>query len=172
MKRWVLIVLLACSGLIARAQEDLLPRIVEANTFTSLQASFRQVRHSSLMTRDLESRGTVWLQSPDKVRWEVTAPFSKVTVYSGEIPSGRRFRLPTEKDFTAAVLEGDELSVTLDPVRRDLRDLFRRIVLTLDRKSLRIREVLLVEPDGDWTSIVFSDIRSGIPLDAKLFEKQ
>ena len=172
MKRLIPILFLLCLGTFSRAQEDVLSRILEVNTFSSLQASFTQVRHSSLMTENLESRGKVWLLAPDKVRWEVTAPFSKVTVFNGDIPSGRRFRLPSEKDFSASVVEGDGLSVVLVPLRRDLKQLFRQIVLTVDPETLLVRKALLVNPEGDWTSLSFSDVCPGVEIDMKLFEKQ
>ncbi|MBQ7458629.1 MAG: outer membrane lipoprotein carrier protein LolA [Bacteroidales bacterium] len=75
MKRFITILLFACVALCAAAQDEMLQKIIAANTFDSVQASFSQVRHSSLMTDDLKSEGKVWLQVPDKVRWEVTAVF-------------------------------------------------------------------------------------------------
>ena len=72
MKRFITILLFACVALCAAAQDGMLEKIIAANTFDSVQASFSQVRHSSLMTDDLKSEGKVWLQTPDKVRWEVT----------------------------------------------------------------------------------------------------
>ena len=85
---------------------------------------------------------------------------------------GRRFRMPTEKDFTATVLEGEDLAVRLVPVRRDLKSLVREIIVHADKQSLRIRSALLITPDGDWTELVFKDFVVNRPVDDKLFEKQ
>ena len=148
MKRFITILLFACVALCAAAQDGMLEKIIAANTFDSVQASFSQVRHSSLMTDDLKSEGKVWLQAPDKVRWEVTA-----------------------KDFDATVLNGDVVTVNLVPRRSDLGRMFRQIVLTLDPETLLIKTAMLINPDGDWTLLSFSDIVRGVEIDDKLFEK-
>jgi hypothetical protein len=96
-----------------------------------------------------------------------------VFVSSGELAfAGRRFRMPTEKDFTATALEGEEISLTLVPVRRDLKQMFREVVVLADKQSLQIRSALLVTPDGDWVRLEFKDIRVNEPVDPQLFEKK
>ena len=113
------------------------------------------------------------LASPDRIRWEVLKPYPSVFVSSGELAiAGRRFRMPTEKDFTATVLEGEDLTVKLVPVRRDLKSLFREIIVHADKQSLQLRSALLMAPDGDWTQLEFKDLVVNRPVDAKLFEKE
>ena len=58
------------------------------------------------------------------------------------------------------------------PVRRDLKSLFREIIVHADQSSLQIRSALLITPDGDWTLLEFKDIRTNQPVDPKLFEKE
>ena len=173
MKR--LLILLACMtlALSASAQDGILDRLKAANTYETLQLSFVQTRHSEMLTKDLVSEGRMVLASPDRIRWEVLKPYPSVFVSSGELAiAGRRFRMPTEKDFTATALEGEDLAVKLVPVRRDLRSLFREIIVHADKQSLQIRSALLITPDGDWTLLEFKDIRTNQPVDSKLFEKQ
>ena len=173
MKRWLLILAGLALTLAASAQEDILDRLKAANTYETLQASFIQTRHSSMLTKDLKSEGRMALASPDRIRWEVLKPYPSVFVSSGELAiAGRRFRMPTEKDFTATALEGEELAVKLVPVRRDLKSLFREIIVHADKQTLRIRSALLITPDGDWTQLEFKDFVVNRPVDAKLFEKQ
>ena len=199
MKRWLLILAGLALALAASAQENILDRLKAANAFETLQASFTQTRHSSMLAKDLKSEGRVVLASPDRIRWEVLKPYPSLFVAGGEgdsfaplgmtgkeapsgmtgkeAPSGmtgkgRRFRMPTEKDFTATVLEGEDLAVRLVPVRRDLKSLVREIIVHADKQSLRIRSALLITPDGDWTELVFKDFVVNRPVDDKLFEKQ
>jgi len=208
MKRWLLILAGLALALAASAQENILDRLKAANAFETLQASFTQTRHSSMLAKDLKSEGRVVLASPDRIRWEVLKPYPSLFVSSGEgdsfaslgmtgkeaslgmtgkeapsgmtgkeAPSGmtgkgRRFRMPTEKDFTATVLEGEDLAVRLVPVRRDLKSLVREIIVHADKQSLRIQSALLITPDGDWTELVFKDFVVNRPVDDKLFEKQ
>ena len=166
---------LACllTALTASAQNDILDRLKAANTFETLQLSFVQTRHSPMLTKDLVSEGRMVLQSPDRIRWEVLKPHPSVFVSSGELAfAGRRFRIPTEKDFTATALEGEDLAVKLLPVRRDLKSVFREIIVHADKESLQIQSALLITPDGDWTLLEFKDVVTNRPVDAKLFEKQ
>ncbi|MBR3388125.1 MAG: outer membrane lipoprotein carrier protein LolA [Bacteroidales bacterium] len=173
MKRWILIWVCSLLALSASAQDDILARLKAANTYETLETSFVQTRHSALLTEDLVSEGRMVLASPDRLRWEVRKPFQSVFVSEGELAiRGRRFRMPTDKDFTATALEGEDLAVRLVPVRRDLKSIFREIIVHADKKTLQIRSALLISPDGDWTQLEFKDIRVNLPVDPKLFEKK
>ena len=173
MKRLILILTCLALALTASAQDGILDRLKAANTYETLQLSFVQTRHSSMLTKDLVSEGRMVLASPDRIRGEVLKPYPSVFVSRGELAiAGRRFRMPTEKDFSATALEGEDLAVKLVPVRRDLKSLFREIIVHADKSSLQIRSALLITPDGDWTLLEFKDIRTNQPVDSKLFEKQ
>ena len=173
MKRLFLLLACLAAALSASAQDGILDRLKAANTFETLQLSFVQTRHSALLTKDLRSEGRLTLAKPDRIRWEVERPYPSVFVSSGELAfAGRRFRMPTEKDFTATALEGEDLAVKLVPLRRDLKSIFREIIVHADKASLRIQSALLVTPDGDWTLLEFKDRVVNQPVDAKLFEKE
>ena len=173
MKRLLLFLCGLALAVTASAQGDILDRLKAANAFETLQLSFVQTRHSAMLTKDLRSEGRLVLASPDRIRWEVLKPYPSVFVSTGELAiAGRRFRMPTEKDFTATALEGDDLAVKLVPVRRDLKSVFREIVVHADKQSLQIRSALLITPDGDWTLLEFKDVVANRPVDAKLFEKE
>ena len=172
MRKLLLIGMLLCAGLAARAQEDVFQKVKEANLPSTLEAAFVQTRHSELLSEDLVSRGRVWLQQPDKVRWEVTSPKPRLTVFNGEVPRSRKFRLPSEKDFKVTVLTSKELTLLLEPLRGDFRQLFTQIILKADSESFRVRSILLKGLDGDTTLIEFQDIRTGMEIDPKLFVKE
>lgn len=173
MKRFTLILLGLLLSLACLAQDALLERLKAANTFGTLQADFVQTRHSQMLTKDLVSEGTVALVAPDKLRWEVVKPYRSVFVTEGEVPAqGRRFRIPTDKDFSATVLEGEDVVVKLVPLRRDMKQMIREIIVHADKKTLRIHTALLVTPEGDWTQLEFKNIRTGQSIDPKLFEKE
>ena len=173
MKRWLLRLAGVALALAASAQENILDRLKAANSYETLQASFIQTRHSSMLAKDLKSEGRMVLASPDRIRWEVLKPYPSVFVSSGELAiSGRRFRIPTEKDFTATALEGEDLAVKLVPVRRDLKSLFREIIVHADKKRPRIQSALLMTPDGDWALLEVKNVRVNQPVDDKRFEKK
>ena len=180
MKRWILIAASLVLAWCASAQDGILDRLKAANTHETLQLTFVQTRHSEMLTKDLVSEGRMVLAAPDRIRWEVLKPYPSVFVSSGGdsfAPPGlgmtkKGFRLPTEKDFTATALEGDDLAVKLVPVRRDLKSIFREIIVHADKKTLQLRSALLIGTDGDWTLLEFKDIRTDLPVDPKLFEKE
>lgn len=173
MKKILLVLTLLLSALSLTAQDAILERVRQANAFDTMTASFRQVRHSSLLTQDLVSEGFVAMQQPGKIRWEIRKPSTKVSILDGEgAVAGRRFRLPSEKDFAIKSMEGEAYVLTLEPLRRDLRQLFRQIIVQADKNTGLVQTVMLMSPDGDWTRLEFSEIRSGMPLDAKLFTQE
>ena len=173
MKRIFFIFTVLLVSLAARAQDALFERVKAANAFETVQLDFVQTRHSSMLTKDLVSEGRMVMAAPDRIRWEVLKPVHSLFVSSGELAfGGRRFRMPMEKDFTVRALEGEDVTLTLVPVRRDLKQLFKEVVVRADKNSLQIRSALLVTPDGDWTLLEFKDVRTDQPLDPKLFEKE
>lgn len=123
----------------------------------SFEASWTQVRHSPLLTEDLRSSGTVVLKEPSYLRWEVKEPVQSVTEFGADDSPRSRFRMPTEKDFK---VKGEgEGTIILEPLRRDLRQMFRRITLTLDPVSGKVQSVFLEGTDDGWTRIDFKDVK-------------
>lgn len=120
----------------------------------SFEASWTQVRHSPILTEDLVSSGTVVMREPDYLRWEVLEPVQSVSEFGADTPRGR-FRMPTQKDFKA-VEEGN--TVVLEPLRRDLKQMFRRITVTFDDGG-KVQSVFLEGTDDGWTRIDFKDVR-------------
>lgn len=123
----------------------------------SFEASWTQVRHSPLLTEDLRSSGTVVLREPSYLRWEVKEPVQSITEFGADDNQRSRFRMPTEKDFK--VKEEGEGTIILEPLRRDLRQMFRRITLTLDPASGKVQSVFLEGTDDGWTRIEFKDVK-------------
>lgn len=122
---------------------------------TSFEASWTQVRHSPLLTEDLQSSGTIVLREPSYLRWEVKEPVQSVTEFGADNPTGR-FKMPTQKDFRATE---DGNTVILEPLRRDLKQMFRRITVTLDAATGIVRSVFLEGTDDGWTKIDFKDVK-------------
>ena len=119
------------------------------------EASWTQVRHSPLLTEELVSSGTVVLREPSYLRWEVKEPVQSVTEY-GSDDSRSRFKMPSQKDFKT-VEEGE--TIVLEPLRRDLKQMFRRITVTVDPATNMVQSVFLEGTDDGWTRIEFKDVK-------------
>ena len=105
MKRLALI-LCGLALTVASSAQDLFDKIKAANMpRETLQATWHQVKRSTLLVEDLVSEGRVYIQQPDLLRWETTSPVQRVSVMAPGQARGR-FRLPTEKDFDINILEG------------------------------------------------------------------
>ena len=152
----VAVLALACAWK-AQAQEDVWTRVKEVNfPKQSLQASWQRIYKSPMLQDAVESEGKVALTQPDQVRWETLKPVQHLTVLDGT--QRGRFRLPTEKDFKVSVLEGDQYTIQLEPVRRDLKQLVGQIALTVEKKTYKLLYVTILGVDGDWTQITFTNV--------------
>ena len=169
MKRLALI-LCGLALTVASSAQDLFDKIKAANMpRETLQATWHQVKRSTLLVEDLVSEGRVYIQQPDLLRWETTSPVQRVSVMAPGQARGR-FRLPTEKDFDINILEGEEYLVQLTPIRRDLKKMIGQIDLHVDPATLKLRFLTMTSPEGDWTRIEFTDVKTELPLPATLFE--
>lgn len=162
----VLALLLSLPGF----SQDVLARILEVNMPESLQASWHRSYHSPMLQEPLESEGRVYIQEPSQLRWETVSPVSSLIIFTGKEERGR-FRMPTEKDFSYTLLDGTQNTIILTPIRRDLKQLFKEIQLTVDAQSLLISQVRMMGRDGDWTLLTFTDIQHNVALPATLFLK-
>lgn len=155
----------------ASAQESgLLERIVSANSPSSAKADFIQRRHSPLLEGELVSEGSLYLLSPDKLRYEQKKPVQKLSILDGSAARGR-FRVPSFEDFDISLMQdGKKISLVMDPRRRDLKQLFTRVVLEVDPASLLVRKVLLLGLDGNSTLLEFKNLQLDVQLSETLFE--
>lgn len=173
MKRLFTLLLALLPALMLPAQEGMLQRIIEANSPDALRATFVMQRHSPMLVEDIKAEGVVFLKAPDKIRWEVQRPASKVTIFNGDIPSAQRLTLPKEKDFACSAEESSkELILVLIPLRKDLKRMFTKIVLQADKNTLLIHDIRLFGNDGEETFIKFSNIVTNTDLPQELFIKE
>jgi outer membrane lipoprotein-sorting protein len=57
----------------------------------------------------------------------------------------------------------------LQPKDKQLREFIQRIEVDFEKKDTRLKSVLLTDPSGDVTRILFSDIRIGQPINEGTF---
>ena len=152
---------------------------------TTLHYTFVQTKHSPLLAKDAVSKGTLRLSGDCSMRWQYTEPNAFTLAVEGDsiytIINGKRnplsgaggrmargmaqlmmqmtagASLMDEKLFeTVLTEEGDVYRAVMTPKRRDMKRMMQQVVLTFDRKSLRIKSVRLVEKEDSYTHIDFT----------------
>lgn len=182
----------------APAIDDRLAAITKARAaMTTLQGPFTQVKTLGLMATQLRSTGTMWLERPAKLRWELAAPDS-VTYWM--LPNGLAYKgkngqgtLPVTDKMAPqladmkAFLAGDLTALKERYALRELPDptgaglvtieatpktpdaaRFKQVVLTLDPDLVRPRKIVLLEGARDKTEISFGELKKNVPIEPAL----
>lgn len=181
-------VLVSVAAAAQPAKEDIIKEIIETgSSMKSLQCGFVQTRKMSIMSTEAVSEGTMHYQQPDKLRWEYLTPYKNIFVLSGteallqnearaevvDIEQNRRFKgiarlmtgsisgsfLSDDKSFDVSVEETpQEWVVTLVPLRREMKQMWTRIVMHFDRSQKHVSSIGLYEQSGDCTEITFNKV--------------
>ncbi len=173
---------------------------VKLGSVDTLCAEFVEERHISILTEVMTSRGILFFSKPDRIRLEMTQPYKSILLAAGdsvaryEFVDGRWQKLDAGDAAAAAVVTGQiaawlagrfsdstnvfditaqfgaEDQVVLTPKNAKLAEAISSIALTLTSAHDGVTSVLVTQPDGDFTRMVFSDVRKNIALDAALFD--
>jgi len=172
--------------------------IQSVSALKTLQCDFVQTRQMRMLSDKMESQGRLYYQQPDKLRWEYAKPYAFTFILNGPkmvLSSGRdretvdasqnkMFRemarmmlnslvgnsLSDEKDFrTRLAATPTEWVATLEPQRRDIRQMMRQIVIHFNRKQSIVACIELIENGGDQTIIQLKNIKTNKPLGKALF---
>lgn len=164
----------------------------------ALECDFVQTKHISLMNEKMVSTGRMYYRQSDRLRWEYLSPYAYIFILNGsnvtlksekrtdviDIESNRIFSeiarimmnsvtgrsLTDTSDFKAAITaSGDEWIAELTPQKKELKQMFRTVVLHFDRKSEVVREIELIERSGDKTVIELKNIKKNQTVDEKVF---
>lgn len=184
------------------SQADIIKQINKtAAGVKTLQCDFVQTKQMSLLGEDLVSKGRMYYQQTSRLRWEYVSPYtytfilndSKVLLKKGsrndviDINKNRMFKeianimmnsvvgkcLTDDKTFRTAIKETQtEWVATLQPQKKDMKQMFSRIVLHFDRQQSVVVKVEMFEPSGDKTVIELQNIKTNKPVDAHVFSIQ
>ena len=208
MKRHVLFLLFLAFSLCATAQTQLSETQSQevktsltkaAVSMQTLQCRFVQSKTMAMLAEPSVSEGKMYFASPDRLRWEYTAPYAFALVVNGD-------RIVKVTDGNAEVLDGNSgkmyqgivgvimgsasgknlfddtmfdvvifddgtcWKAEMTPKRRDMKRMFSQLVFHFDKKSQVIDHVEFVEPKGDKTLIRFEDIRLNEKLGEERFQ--
>ena len=169
-----------------------------AAAMQTLQCRFVQEKTSSMLAEPSVSEGTMHFASPDKMRWEYTAPYAfalvvngdrivKVTDGKAEVLEGKTGRMyqgivdiimgsaSGKKLFDTSVFDvvmyDDDTfwRAEMTPKRRDMKRMFSQLVFRFDKKTKGISRVEFKDAGGDVTSIRFEDIKLNEAIGKEVF---
>ncbi len=163
-----------------------------ASRITSMTCDFVQTRHIAMLNDKVQSEGRMSYRTPERLTWEYTTPYrytfsvkgEKVEIKKGErtdvidTQQNKMFQeivrimmdsmlgkcISTDsRNFTTRIQStAAEYVATLAPKRGTMKQMFKIIVLHFDRRKGVVRQVELVEHNGDRTVIEMKNIQTNV----------
>ena len=169
-----------------------------AASMKTMQCDFVQTKYLRMLNDKMVSRGKMYYQQSDKLRWEYTSPYAYAFVLNGSrvlISKGNRndvinvnqskfFKeiarimmnsvvgkaLNDKRDFKVSISSSTtEYIATLYPQQKQMQQMFQKIILHFNRQKAMVAKVELIEKRGDCTVIEMTNVKVNSPINAKVF---
>ena len=169
-----------------------------ASAMKTMQCDFTQTKHLRMLNDKMTSKGRMYYQQTNRLRWEYTSPYSYTFILNDDkvllknaqrndvidVNKNKLFReiarimmnsvvgasLTDDKSFKSTIAtNGSEWTATLLPQRKDLRQLFQKIILHFNRTNAMVKQVELIERNGDKTVIELNNIKTNEKISADMF---
>lgn len=170
-----------------------------ATGLKTMSCSFVQTKHMSLLNDKMVSKGSMYYKQPDKLRWEYTSPYQYLFILNGtKVYVGNKSRkdvidtntnkvfkevarimmstvtgkaLTNASDFNINVAADNNTvwRVTLVPKKKDMKQMFAKVVLDFTKSNLMISEINIFEKKGDRTNIKLNNVSYNKAVNETLF---
>ena len=154
--------------------------IEHSASIRTLQCAFVQEKTSSLISEKAVARGTMLYQAPSMLRWEYATPTPSTLILNGtnailldkdgkRMGNERMLRqlggiiismingsgIAQNRQFSSVFYELNQaqILVVLTPVQKRMRDIYSKIELKIDQKTMLASDIILYENNGDKTTI-------------------
>ncbi len=164
----------------------------------TMQADFVQTKYLKILNEKMVSKGKLYYQQSDKLRWEYTYPYSYVFIMNGnqvairmeshnsiiDVRKNKMFKeiarimmnsvvgksLSNNNDFKVSLSDtGNSWIATLIPQRKNMQDLFQKIILNFNKQEAMISRIDIYERKGDKTFINLRNIKINENVSASNF---
>ena len=203
MKRLLILLFVFVSvhlSLIAQQNETQIRQAITqaASAMKTMQCDFTQTKHLKMLNDKMTSKGRMYYQQTNRLRWEYTSPYSYTFILNDDkvllknkqhndvidVNKNKLFReiarimmnsvvgtsLTDDKSFKSTIAtNGNEWIASLLPQRKDLKQLFQKIILHFSKKNAMVKQVELIERNGDKTVIELNNIRTNEKISADMF---
>ncbi len=169
-----------------------------ASQMKTMQCDFVQTKHLKMLNDKMVAKGRMYYRQGNQLRWEYVTPYAYTFILNNnkvllknsqrndviDVNQNKVFKeiarimmnsvvgkcLADEKDFKTQISTvGQEWVATLQPLRKDMKQMFQQIILHFDRKQAVVAVVELLEKNGDRTVIELKDIHKNEPISSDIF---
>ena len=169
-----------------------------AAALNTMQCDFIQTKHLRMLNDKMVSKGKMYYQKSDKLRWEYVTPYAYVFILNKDkvlvrnkgrndvidVNRNKVFKevarimmssvvgncLSNERNFKTSISESQtEWLATLLPLRKDMRQMFQKIILHFNKQKSYVVKVELFEKNGDHTTIDLKNVRCNDAISANTF---
>ena len=169
-----------------------------ASVMKTMQCDFVQTKHLKMLNNDFVSHGKMYYQQSNKLRWEYTSPYSYTFILNNDqvllknkqrndlidVKQNKLFReivrimmssvvgncLADDKNYKVSIATiGNEWVATLLPQRKDMKQMFPKLVLHFHAKKSVVNTVELYDKNGEKTIIELKNIRINETIHPHMF---
>jgi outer membrane lipoprotein-sorting protein len=169
-----------------------------AQKTNSINADFTQDKNLSMLSEKITSKGNFWFKKDSRVRMEYTQPFKYLMILNKDkvyVKDGaRESRVSTRSnkmfqqinkimidcmqgtmldnaDFKTRVFENKTNAlVELTPVSKGMKEIFKSINVTVDKKDFSVTSIQMLELSGDNTIMRFTNKELNAAIPDTLFD--
>lgn len=169
-----------------------------ASAMKTMQCDFVQTKHLKMLNNDFVSHGKMYYQQSNKLRWEYTSPYSYTFILNNDqvllknkqrndlidVKQNKLFReivrimmssvvgncLADDKNYKVSIATiGNEWVATLLPQRKDMKQMFPKLILHFNAKKSVVNTVELFDKNGEKTIIELKNIRTNETITSNMF---
>lgn len=169
-----------------------------ASALNTMQCDFIQTKHMKMLNREMVSKGKLYYQKGNRLRWEYTTPYSYIFIINNDkvllknkqrndvvdVNQNKLFKeiarimmnsvvgncISDDKSFktSLATVKGEWVA-TLLPQHKNMKQMFNKIILHFSSKQAIVTQVELMEKNGDKTIIKLKNVKTNETISATMF---
>ena len=169
-----------------------------ASAIKTIQCDFVQTKSLKMLGDKMVSKGKMYCSQPSQLRWEYVSPYSYIFILNNnnvllkkgnrsdmiDINQNKMFKeiarimmnsvlgkcLTDKKDFKVNVTGNtQQYTATLVPLKKDMKQMFTKIVLHYDAKAGMVKKVDMFEKNGDNTVIELVNVKKNSQINASIY---
>lgn len=164
----------------------------------SMSCDFVQTKTVKMLKKEMVSYGKMYYEKSNKLRWEYTSPYKYIFILNGQtvwlknskgdnkinVAQSKMFKeitrimmssvlgtcVSNNKDFKVSLQgHGRSWQAVMTPLRNPMKQMFGQIIVYFDMGKSMVSNVKMVEKNGDTTFITLKNVKTNIPVNAKIF---